>query len=50
LPSHGPEGSFSTWGALAAFGGAIDLLHCLSFVDVFTAVEKRSADCGVDPR
>ena len=45
----GPEGSFSHEGALAAFGGAIDLLPCLSFVDVFTAVEKRSADWGVVP-
>jgi len=45
----GPEGSFSHEGALAAFGGAIDLLPCLSFVDVFTAVGKRSADWGVVP-
>jgi chorismate mutase/prephenate dehydratase len=45
----GPEGSFSHEGALAAFGGSIDLLPCLSFVDVFSAVGKRSADWGIVP-
>lgn len=45
----GPEGSFSHEGVLAAFGWAIDPLPCLSFPDVFTAVEKRSADWGVVP-
>lgn len=45
----GPEGSFSHEGVLTAFGGAVDLAPCLSFPEVFAAVDKGAADWGVIP-
>lgn len=45
----GPEGSFSHEGVLRAFGGAVDLVPQLSFPEIFTAVDKGTADWGVIP-
>ncbi len=45
----GPEGSFSHEGVLQAFGGAVDLVPCSSFPEIFSAVDKGAAQWGVLP-
>jgi len=45
----GPEATFTHLAALKRFGNQVEYLPCYGISDVFTAVEKGSADYGVIP-
>lgn len=45
----GPQGSFSEQAALEHFGHAVQKLPCVSFDEVFRAVEAGQADVGMVP-
>jgi chorismate mutase / prephenate dehydratase len=45
----GPAGTFTHQAARARFGGSVRYKDCATITDVFTAVEKRTADYGVVP-
>ena len=45
----GPEATDSHQAAISKFGSSVDYHAMSSFADIFTAVEKKEADCGIIP-
>ncbi len=45
----GPPSTFTHQAARARFGGSVEYMNCQTIGDVFSAVQKKSADYGVVP-
>jgi chorismate mutase/prephenate dehydratase len=45
----GPEATNSHQAAIKKFGSSVDYHAMSTFADIFTAVEKKEADCGIIP-